>query len=325
MPSYPKDSASDESNPIVSFLIVSWNAKNYLRDCLQSIRDNCTVRSEILVVDNASQDGSPELVRTQFPECRLVETGANLGFAQGNNIGIGLASGKYLFLVNSDVKILPSCVETMVQLMDAHPEIGLAGPQMLGADGVTVRRGTMRFPTLWNSFCRALALDAIFPHSPTFAGYLMGDFDHRSTRDVEILNGWFWVTRRDALDKVGGLDERFFMYGEDMDWSYRFHQAGWRNVFCAEAAAIHYGGASSAVAPARFYVEKQRANLQYWHKHHGQFAAFAYLCTVLLHEILRMVGYTAAYLFRSSTRKIAAAKIRRSLICVACLTKLRTV
>jgi GT2 family glycosyltransferase len=309
---------------MVSVVIVAWNAKKYLAECLQSLRENCQVPAEIIVVDNASSDGSPELVRTDYPECRLVETDANLGFAKGNNIGIALATGKYLFLVNSDVKFLPGCVENLLELMEANPDVALAGPQMQGADG-SIRRSTMRFPTLWNSFCRAMALDSVFPRSGVFAGYLMGDFNHQQTREVEILNGWFWVVRREALDQVGGLDEDFFMYGEDMDWSYRFRKAGWRNVFCAESTAVHYGGASSAVAPARFYVEKQRANVQYWKKHHGRFAAFVYLWTVLLQELLRTVGYTVAYLSRASIREKAAAKIRRSLLCVACLTKLRTV
>ena len=318
------DPDSGEVNCTVSFVIVTFNAKEYVSECLQSLRENCQIPSEIMVVDNASHDGTPERVRTQFPECRLVETGANLGFAKGNNVGIALATGKYLFLVNSDVKILPGCVESLLELMDANPDVALAGPQMRGADG-SVRRSTMRFPTLWNSLCRALALDSVFPRSRVFAGYLMGDFDHRRSRDVEILNGWFWVVRRKALEQVGELDDRFFMYGEDMDWCYRFRKAGWRNFFCAESAAVHYGGASSALAPVRFYVEKQRANLQYWKKHHGRFAASAYLCTVLLQESLRAAGYTVAYLSKKSIREKAAAKIRRSLLCVACLAKLRTV
>jgi GT2 family glycosyltransferase len=137
--------------PTISFVIVTWNAKEFVTECLQSIRANCTRPAEIIVVDNASQDGTPERVRENFPECRLVQTGANLGFAKGNNAGIDLASGKYLFLVNSDVKILPGCVEGLMALMESGPKIGLAGPQMLGTDGC-VSRSTMRFPTLWNSF-----------------------------------------------------------------------------------------------------------------------------------------------------------------------------
>lgn len=310
--------------PTISFVIVAWNAKEFVTECLQSIRENCTVPAEIIVIDNASQDGTPESVREKFPEARLLETGANLGFSKGNNTGIALASGKYLFLVNSDVKILPGCVEELLGLMESNPRIGLAGPRMLGAGG-EILRSTMRFPTLWNSFCRALALDSVFRHSRTFAGFLMGDFNHRSTRDVEVLNGWFWVVRREALQQVGGLDERFFMYGEDMDWSYRFRKAGWRNVFCAEASAVHYGGASSAIAPARFYVEKHRANLQYWQKHHGRLATFTYFHTVLIQESIRTVGYALAYVTRSSNRAAASAKIKRSLLCIASLAKLNTV
>lgn len=315
---------ADQTDPMISFVIVTWNAKEYVTECLQSIRENCAVPAEVIVVDNDSQDGTPSRVREKFPEFRIVETGANLGFAKGNNVGIALARGRYLFLVNSDVKILPGCVEKLISLMENNPDAGLVGPQMRGPDG-NIRRSTMRFPTLWNSLCRALALDSAFPRSRCFAGYLMGDFDHRQSREVEILNGWFWVVRREAVRQVGGLDERFFMYGEDMDWCYRFHKAGLRNIFCAESASIHYGGASSALAPARFYVEQQKANLQYCRKHWGSLSTFAYLCTLLLHELIRTIGYTVTYLARSSFRERAAAHIKRSLLCVACLTKLRTV
>ncbi|HEV3483138.1 MAG TPA: glycosyltransferase family 2 protein [Candidatus Acidoferrales bacterium] len=324
MPPSNAAAASSKVNRTISFVIVTWNAKEYVTECLQSIRENCSVPAEIIVVDNASHDGTPGWVSERFPECHLVETGTNLGFARGNNVGITLATGEYLFLVNSDVKILPRCVENLIELMEANPDVALAGPQMLGPDG-SIGRSTMRFPTLWSSLCRALALDSVFPRSRSFAGLLMGDFDHRRSRDIEVLNGWFWVVRRQALGQVGALDEQFFMYGEDMDWCYRFHKAGWRNTFCAESAAVHYGGASSALSPARFYVEQQRGKLQYWKKHHGRFATFAYLHTALFYEALRAAGYAVAYLFWSSIRGKAAARIRRSLLCMACLAKLRAV
>ena len=248
----------------LSIIIVSWNTKKYLEECLtslQTIDGNLSV--EIIVVDNASTDGSPEMIRTQFPNVKLMETGANLGFAGGNNIGLKEVSGKYICLINSDANVPPDCLPKMHSYMEQQPTIGLLGPGMLRPDGRVYRSG-MRFPTLWNLLLRALFLDSLFKGSGFFGGYLMKDFQFDRTRDIDVLNGWLWMARREALNQVGSLDDRFFMYAEDVDWCKRFHLAGWRVVFYPEARALHYGGASSKNAPARFLVEKQRANLQYW-------------------------------------------------------------
>lgn len=300
----------------VSAVIVVWNAMKYVVECLESLAsccaDSCT---EVIVVDNASSDGTPELIESRFPWVKLVRNHDNLGFAKANNIGIAMASGQYLCLVNSDVKFVHDCFTPMVAYMDGHPDVAMLGPKMLGPDG-TVARSTMRFPTLWNSFCRALGLDSVFKRSRTFAGQLMSDFSHDRTADAQVLNGWFWMVRRSALDRVGLLDERFFMYGEDIDWCYRFHRAGHRIVFFAGAEAIHYGGASSSSAPVRFYVEMQRANLQYWRKHHGFPAQLGYIFFSKLHHALRIAGYSILYLVRPSRREESGAKIRRSRACL---------
>jgi len=305
-----KSSVSDRT-PLASVIIVTWNAKRYVEECLCSLRENVEVPIEIIVVDNASFDGTAELVRDRFPEACLIEATENLGFAKGNNLGIAHSRGKYLFLVNSDVKVPPGCVSKLICCMEANPSVGMLGPQMLGPDG-KVRRSIMRRPVLWSLFCRALALDSIFRGRRWTGGFLMSDFGHDRTCDVEVLNGWFWVVRREALEQVGLLDDRFFMYGEDMDWSYRFRKAGWRLVFYAEAGAIHYGGASSAAAPVRFYIEMQRANFQYWRKHHGWLSFLAYYCITILHEVVRIAGHAGIYLLKPGARRDAAYKVRRS-------------
>jgi len=179
----------------------------------------------------------------------------------------------------------------------------------------------MRFPTIWNLFCRAIALDNLLPGRRWTGAQMMADFPHDRTMDVEVLNGWFWVVRREALEQVGVLDERFFIYGEDIDWCRRFRDAGWRNVFFAEAGSVHYGGASSAAAPVRFYIEMQRANLQYWQKHHSRMSLFLYCGIVFLHQSLRTVGYTASFLMKANTRSRAAHNIRRSIATILWLLK----
>jgi GT2 family glycosyltransferase len=312
-PASPAQTAAENA---VSIVIVSWNAKRYLAECLESLQRQCgEVRPEVIVVDNASSDGSPELVASQFPHVRLIRNVENAGFARANNAGIALSTGEYVCLVNSDVRFVSNCFAPMLRYMQEHPEVALLGPKMLSAEG-EVRRSTMRFPTLWNSYCRALGLDGIFRKSRIFGGQLMADFDHQTTRDAEVLNGWFWMARRSALEEVGLLDEQFFMYGEDIDWCYRFRQAGKRIIFFAGAEAIHYGGASSGNAPVRFYLEMYRAGWQFWHKHHGRMAQAGFLTSIGLHHILRTAGYSLLYLARPGLRAASGLKISRSLACL---------
>lgn len=303
-------------------VIVVWNAKKYVLDCLISLRDYCgQVCSEVIVVDNASTDGTPDLVAELFPEFKLVRNTENLGFAKANNIGIEQSSGDYVCLVNSDVKFINDSISPLVTYLDEHQDVGMIGPKMLADDGVTVRRSTMRFPTLWNNFSRALGLDIAFRRSRLFGGLLMSDFDHQTTTAVEVANGWFVLVRRRALERVGGLDPRFFMYGEDLDWCYRFWQAGERVVFFAGAGAIHYGGASAANAPIRFYLEQCFANWQYWRKHHSWLSQLVYLVTLVLHHCVRIVGAVLKYLVSPRERSESLDNLKKNVICLQWVTQ----
>lgn len=308
----------------ISIIIVSWNTKKYLEECLtslSSIDGNLSV--QIIVVDNASSDGTPEMIRAQFPSVTLIETGANLGFARGNNVGMKEANGKYVCLINSDVNVPSDCLPKMYRYMEQEPSIGLLGPSMLGGDGIVHRSG-MRFPTIWNTFLRATTLDAIFKNSTLFGGYLMSDFRFDRTTDMDVLNGWFWMARREALDQVGPLDDRFFMYGEDIDWCKRFHLAGWRVVFYTGAQAVHYGGASSSNAPLRFIVEMQRANFQYWKKYHGRASFFFYLLICCIHYVVRATGWGFIYLARGCSGSRAHLEVQQSMKCLRWLFDFRT-
>ena len=300
----------------VSLVIVVWNAKRYVLECLESLRTHCRqVYGEVIVVDNASTDGTPELIAEMFPEFKLIRNSENLGFAKANNIGIAHSSGEYVALVNSDVKFTDDCLSPMLQFLSENPEVGMVGPKMLAADG-EVRRSTMRFPTVWNQLCRALGLDIVFRKSRWFGGLLMSDFDHKTTTPVEVLNGWFVVVRRTAMDRVGLLDPQFFMYAEDLDWCYRFHRAGEKVVFFAGSGAIHYGGASSSNAPLRFYLEMCRANWQYWQKHRGRLAQTAFLASSGIYHLVRLLGSAGIYLFSPAQRAENRVRLRRSTLCL---------
>ena len=296
----------------LSVIIVSWNAKAFLLECLLSvIQETAQYDTEIIVVDNASTDGSAELVKEQFPSVILVSNETNLGFAKANNIGIRQCTGKYMCLINSDVFVKKECIKQAVQFMDNNTKIGVLGPRIIGADG-QVQRSCMAFPTLWNTFCRALALDSLFPKSKLFGGYLMRYWQHDNIQSVDVINGCFWMVRRAALENVGLLDERFFIYGEDIDWCRRFHDSEWDVVFFPKAEVIHYGGASSANAPVRFYVEMHRANLQYWQKYHSDFLSRTFLFLTLLHHIIRLCGQMPIYWTQPGKREISRLKLKRS-------------
>jgi GT2 family glycosyltransferase len=308
----------------LSVVVVSWNAKKYVQECLASLGQQIlSVPVEIIIVDNASTDGTPEMVRQEFPDVKVVQNAHNLGFAKANNIGIRAAQGKYIFLINSDVNVPHGCLQAIYDFMERETTVGIAGPRMLGADGLQ-HRSYMRFPTIWNSLCNALFLDSIFKGSRLFGGVLMTDFDGDRTSDVDVLNGWFLAVRRQALHEVGVLDEDFFMYGEDIDWSYRFHNAGWRRVYFSGASALHYGGASSASASTRFYIQMHRANLQYWRKHHNWGEVLAYRLTTLIYHALRVLGYSILLLFNGGKETEASFKVRRSATCIAWLVGARS-
>jgi GT2 family glycosyltransferase len=317
-----KDSQASVTD--LSIVIVSWNTKKYLEECLTSLRTiNGNLCVETIVVDNSSSDGTPEMIRAQFPEVTLIETGANLGFAGGNNVGIQKATGNYVCLINSDVNVPADCLPKMHSYMEQNSTIGLLGPGMLYTDG-RVHRSGMRFPTLWNLFLRALFLDSLFKRSRFFGGYLMKDFQFDRTTDIDVLNGWFWMARRDALNQAGLLDQRFFMYAEDVDWCKQFHLAGWRVVFYPEAKALHYGGASAANAPSRFNVEMQRANLQYWKKYHGRVSLLFYLLIGFLSYAIRAAGWGIVYLTRRSSRYRAEIEVQQYLKCLRWVFDSRT-
>ena len=303
-------------SPVLSIVIVTWNGKRYALECMESLHANpARVATEIIVVDNASTDGTPEALRSRFSDVRLVENQGNLGFAKANNIGVALSRGEYVALINSDVVVYPGCLDRMLALMQTSRDIGIMGPKMLRPDGST-GLSVMRLPTVWNTLCSALALNSMFPNSRLFAGFSVKSDAIRTVEDVQVVTGWFWMVSRAALKQVGSLDERFFMFGEDIDWCHRFLKAGWRVVFCGEAEALHYGGGSSADAPVRFYVEMRRANLQYFHKHRGTLGAVGYTLAIAIHELARIAGYSLSYCCDRQGRLEAGSKVRRSLSCL---------
>lgn len=273
----------------VSVLIVSWNTRELLAACLESLQQsNPACVREIIVVDNASADGSPEMVEQCFPEVRLIRAGSNLGFAKGNNLAMQHAVGSLFALVNSDALVHLGCIETLVEYLDQHPEVGLVGPRVIGGDGL-LQRTCRHLPGLWNTLCRALALDRAFGGRGIFSGYEVSPARHEVLHEVEVLSGCFCLAHRSAVEQVGGFDEQFFFYGEDIDWCRRFRDAGWKIVFIPQATATHFGGGSTSKAPIRYSIEILRATLKYWRKHHGVAGQAVCQGLLILHHGLRLL------------------------------------
>jgi GT2 family glycosyltransferase len=307
----------------VSIIIVNWNTKDLLRDCLDSIIEQTKkVEYEIIVVDNGSADDSVEMVRKKYPLVTVIENNENLGFARANNIGILASKGRYICLMNSDITILDDCLDKLVSFMDYSPGIGMAGPKILNAD-LTLQHSCRHFPSIWNNLCQSLGLNHLFPKSAFFSDWIMNYWNHDSTRSVDALSGCFWMIRREALEEVGLLDEEFFIYGEDLDWCRRMRNTNWDIVFYYVAEAIHLGGASSAAAPVKFYLEMQKADLHYWRKHHGRSGKIIYAAVILLRETIRVIARGTQYLFWPYRRETSGFKLRRSISSIRLILNIR--
>ena len=284
--------------------VVTWNAKKFVDENFGSIfADLKGISAEVIAVDNASSDGTADMIAAGFPEVKLTRSPKNLGFSRANIVAINQSSGKYVCLVNPDVRVLPGCFRALMDYLEKNPKVGVVGPKTYNPDG-SLQRSCMRAPSVWISFCRALALDKTpLRKIPVFGGIGMADFAHDKTRVVDVLNGAFTMMRRTAMDQVGLIDERFFMYGDDLDWCVRFGKAGWPVVFYPGGEIVHYGGGVTAKAPLYFYVEMHKANLQYFQKHHSWLAQRGFLAALLLHDAIRYVAFSTLSLLGSKWRE----------------------
>jgi N-acetylglucosaminyl-diphospho-decaprenol L-rhamnosyltransferase len=259
----------------LSIIIVSWNVRDLLRTCLRSIYaiwSGDPAALELLVVDSASSDGSAGMVRAEFPRVTLIENQLNVGFTIGNNQAIARAGGRYVLLLNPDTEVLPGALPAMVAYLDAHPEIGVVGPQLLNPDR-TVQSSRRRFPTLSTAFLESTVLQQWWPNNDTLRRYYVLDRNDDETLDVDWVVGACLMVRREAIAQVGVLDEGFFMYSEEMDWCYRLKRAGWRVVYLPAAQVIHYGGQSSRQVIADQHIYFQRSKIRFFKKHRGVWVA----------------------------------------------------
>lgn len=301
----------------ISVIIVNWNTRGFLQECLESLA-TAKHSLEVVVVDNNSSDGSPEMVREKFPNVKLLCNSINAGFAKGNNQAIKASTGRYVCLINSDARILPGCLDALATYLDTNPEVGMVGPRVLNSD-MTLQSTCRRFPHLWNNCCEAFALPRLFPRSSFFAGEHMFFFKHDRVTFPNVLVGCFIMARRKAVDEFGMLDEAFFMYGEDIDWSMRCWKSGWKVAFFPGGEAVHYLGGSSKKDPIKYAVALQRARQQFWKKHYSWLANLGLIALLAVENTIRWLTNAMSAALKLKQRTDAVGKMQRHAACLKAL------
>ena len=231
---------------LLSIVIVNYNVKYFLEQCLSSVYNSTgDFELEVFVVDNASVDDSVEMVREKFPQVKVIANEDNVGFARANNQALKEAKGDYLLLLNPDTLVEPNTFEQCINFMQAHPDCGGLGVKMINGEGKFLKESKRGFPTPATSFYKISGLIRLFPHNKKIAAYYMGHLPEDETNEIEILPGAYIMLSRVAFEKVGYLDEDYFMYGEDIDFSWRIRLAGFKNYYLPSARIIHYKGEST--------------------------------------------------------------------------------
>lgn len=269
--------------PTLSIVIVNWNTCSLLRACLDSILKNTgIIECEVIIVDNGSSDGSPDMVAQCYPQAVLIRNTDNVGFARANNQGIYLATGQYLLLLNSDTEIVGNALSTMVSFMNCHPDVGAVGPKLINRDG-TRQPSCDLFPLLpwemaWQRF-----FDKICPSNQLTRRGRMALWTYEEPLEVDWILGAALLVRREVIEQVGDLDEDFWMYAEDLEWCYRIKKAGFKVFYLPYAQICHvHGGSCQLSSELRQRLAKRRDDslVLFYRKHYGLLAALG-LCLIL--------------------------------------------
>jgi len=276
----------------LSIIIVNWNTRDLLCQCLDSLTQKVEgIEMEILVVDNGSTDGSVAAVRDKFPGVRLIENPVNMGFAKANNQAISLSSGEYLLLLNPDTQVKDETVVKMLSFMDAHAEAGLVGAQLLNADG-SKQNSIANFPSLATELLNKSLLRRLFPEKFPGKGR-----DYPGPVEVDSVIGACMMVRRKAVEQMGLLDEKFFLFLEETDWCYRIKKAGWKVYHIPQAEIFHFQGKSAEAEKGKARIEYYRSRYHYFRKNRGSFQSSVLFIGLIIKLSVELVFATIACLF----------------------------
>ncbi len=293
---------------VLSIIIVSWNVRDLLQRAITSVYASWGRQPglEIVVVDNASHDDSVVMLRADFPEVIVIANTENRGFPAGNNQGLTAATGDFLLLLNPDTEIAADALPGMVEYLQSHPDVGLVGPQLRNPDG-SVQSSRRRFPTLPVLFLESTWLEKLAPRKLLRYYYAQEQPDDL-VQDVDWITGAAMLTRRETVAQVGGMDEGFFMYSEELDWCRRIKEAGWRVVYFPEARIVHHEGKSSEQVVAARHIYFQSSKVRYTRKYHGNVAAEC-LRLWLLAQYVGQIGVEGAKWLIGHRRDLRAARL----------------
>ncbi len=287
---------------LLSVVIVSWNTRDLLRACLVSLKEEIATMPnpadvEVFLVDNASADGSAKMAQEEHPWVHLIANSDNKGFAKANNQAFALAGGRFILLLNPDTEIKPGALSTLLAFFDNHPRAGIVAPQLLNTDG-TVQRSCREFPTFVGMLYELIGLSRLFPanssYGKEFRRYKMLDWNHDDERPVDQPEGACLLVKREVLEKVGTLDEGFFMRFEEVDWCFRIIKAGYEIWFTPRAQVVHHYGQSIKQVKVPMILSSHRGLYRFWYKHYrGErwwLDGFAYISLMSL-AYLRIASY----------------------------------
>ncbi len=258
----------------VSVIIVSWNTRDILRDCLRSVFEQThEIAFEVIVTDNASHDGTVDMIRQEFPQVIVIANKDNRGFAAANNQAMEIAKGRYVLLLNPDTLVLDGAIQKSVAYADEHSDIGVLGCQVW-LNEQEIQRTCFSFPSAVSLIFQKLGFRRLFPRSRIFGRVDYGWWDRDTIMDVDVVSGMYMLVRQEAMEKVGMMDEDYFVYAEETDWCFRFKKAGWRCVFWPFARIIHLDGGnkSTDLVKVKMYVQMQKSMLIFYKKQRGVFA-----------------------------------------------------
>lgn len=293
----------------VSIIIVSWNVRGYLSRCLDSIfRFTRDVSYEVIVVDNASHDGSPGMVATAFPKVRLIKNNSNAGFAAANNIGLREARGRFILFLNPDTELGNNAPKKMAAFMDSHPDASAIGCRLIYPDG-SLQHSTRHFPSAFTDLMAKMYLEWIFPRSGIFNYYHMGLWGHDSLREVDVPYGACLLVRKEVLDSLGGMDEQFFMYYDEIDLCYRIKKGGGKIYFVPDITVMHHANKSSEQAgPGMTAAWKVRSKLKFFLKHYGASGIGALKFNIALQRLLVAGPVSWWHFFTGKPKNLAGIK-----------------
>lgn len=294
----------------VSIIVVTWNSLAHLQRCLQSLRASCPrVSYEVIVVDNASSDGTVVFLKEQHRDVVLVANETNRGFAAANNQALAVARGRYILLLNPDTIVHDDAVDALVKFMETHSDAAAAGPALRNEDGTPQHTG-VRFPNNLNILFESFFLDRLFPRSKLFGRHKQLYADGTLPRRVDYVQGACMIVRADVVREIGGLDEQFFLYFEEVDWCKRMEQGGCTVYYCPSAVVTHLANVELGHYDERRIVHYHRSLMLFYHKHYSHTSSWILRLILIFRSVIRLCVWAGVALGRPSLRRTAASSMK---------------